>query len=150
MDEEEFEDEDFDGVTETIMPFLRIYLSAGKENHDMLDTEEIVEWLSANNDSITDTIKRLLDKGIVNVYACSFNDTMKVLYAMQKKDLLITNLTQTELAEKLGVSQPLVSKWFSGKVIPRPETFRKISLATGTPVKELIDYIYEKNNKELE
>ena len=69
---------------------------------------------------------------------------------MVKKDLLITNLTQTELAEKLGVSQPLVSKWFSGKVIPRPETFRKISLATGTPVKELIDYIYEKNNKELE
>jgi transcriptional regulator with XRE-family HTH domain len=69
---------------------------------------------------------------------------------MQKKDLLITNLTQTELAEKLGVSQPLVSKWFSGKVIPRPETFRKISLATGTPIKELIDYIYEKNNKELE
>jgi hypothetical protein len=79
MDEEEFEEEDYDGVTETIMPFLRIYLSAGKENHDMLDTDEIVEWLSADNDSITDTIKRLLDKGIVNVYACSFNDTLKVL-----------------------------------------------------------------------
>lgn len=68
---------------------------------------------------------------------------------MQKKDLLITELTQTQLADKLGVSQPLVSKWFSGKVIPRPETFKKISLATGTPVKELIEYIYEKN-KNLE
>ena len=68
---------------------------------------------------------------------------------MQKKDLLITNLTQTELAEKLGVSQPLVSKWFSGKVIPRPETLKKISLATGTPIKELINYIYDQN-KELE
>jgi transcriptional regulator with XRE-family HTH domain len=68
---------------------------------------------------------------------------------MQKKDLLITNLTQTELAEKLGVSQPLVSKWFSGKVIPRPETLKRISLATGTPIKELIDYIYDQN-KELE
>lgn len=68
---------------------------------------------------------------------------------MQKKDLLITNLTQTELAEKLGVSQPLVSKWFSGKVIPRPETLKKISLATGTPIKELINYIYGQN-KELE
>ena len=54
---------------------------------------------------------------------------------MVKKDLLITNLTQTELAEKLGVSQPLVSKWFSGKVIPRPETLKRISLATGTPIK---------------
>ena len=62
---------------------------------------------------------------------------------MQKKDLLITNLTQTELAEILGVSQPLVSKWFSGKVIPRPETLKKISLATGTPIKELINYIYD-------
>jgi transcriptional regulator with XRE-family HTH domain len=68
---------------------------------------------------------------------------------MKKKDLLITELTQCELAEKLGVSQPLVSKWFSGRVIPRPETFKKIALATGTPVRELIDYIYEKN-KNLE
>lgn len=64
---------------------------------------------------------------------------------MKKKDLLITELTQTQLAEKLGVSQPLVSKWFSGKVIPRPETFKRISIATGTPIKELIEYIYDKN-----
>lgn len=68
---------------------------------------------------------------------------------MKKKDLMITNLTQTELAKKIGVTQPLVSKWFSGKVIPRPETFKKISEATNTPVKELIEYIYAKN-KELE
>lgn len=68
---------------------------------------------------------------------------------MKKKDLLITSLTQTELAEKLGVTQPLVSKWFSGKVIPRPETLKRISLATGTPLKELIDYIYDQN-KNLE
>ena len=68
---------------------------------------------------------------------------------MKRKDLLITELTQCELADKLGVSQPLVSKWFSGKVIPRPETFKRLSLATNTPVKELIEYIYAKN-KELE
>lgn len=68
---------------------------------------------------------------------------------MKKKDLLITELSQTELAKKLGVSQPLVSKWFSGKVIPRPETFKRIASATNTPIKELIDYIYAKN-KDLE
>jgi transcriptional regulator with XRE-family HTH domain len=68
---------------------------------------------------------------------------------MKKKDLLITELTQCELAIKLGVSQPLISKWFSGRVIPRPETFKKIAKATDTPVKELIDYIYAKN-KDLE
>ena len=50
-----------------------------------------------------------------------------------------------ELAEKLGVTQPLVSKWFSGKVIPRPETFKRLSDVTGTPIKELIEYIYDKN-----
>lgn len=64
---------------------------------------------------------------------------------MKKKDLLITSLTQTELAEKLGVTQPLISKWFSGKVIPRPETLKRLSIATGTPVKELINYIYDQN-----
>lgn len=66
---------------------------------------------------------------------------------MKKKDLLITSITQVELAEKLGVSQPLVSKWFSGKVIPRPATLRKISSITGTPMNELLNYIYEKNKK---
>jgi transcriptional regulator with XRE-family HTH domain len=52
-----------------------------------------------------------------------------------------------ELAKKLGVTQPMVCKWFSGKVIPRPETLNKISKATGTPVWELLQYIYEKNKK---
>ena len=69
---------------------------------------------------------------------------------MTKKDLEITNLTQTELALQLGVSQPLVSKWFSGKVIPRPDTFKKISLVTGTPLPELIQYIYKKNKEMFE
>lgn len=64
---------------------------------------------------------------------------------MKKKDLLITNLTQVQLAEKLGVKQPLISKWFSGKVIPRPETLKKLSDVTGTPLSVLIQYIYEKH-----
>lgn len=66
---------------------------------------------------------------------------------MKKKDLIITSLTQVELAKKLGVTQPMVCKWFSGRVIPRPETLNKISKATGTPVWELLQYIYEKNKK---
>lgn len=66
---------------------------------------------------------------------------------MRKKDLIVTSLTQVELAERLGVTQPLISKWFSGKVIPRPETLKKLSKVTGTPISELIQYIYEKNQK---
>jgi transcriptional regulator with XRE-family HTH domain len=67
---------------------------------------------------------------------------------MKKQDLLVTNLSQVELANKLGVSQPLVSKWFSGKVIPRPETIKRLANVTGTPYKELVSYFYD-NYKNL-
>ncbi len=66
---------------------------------------------------------------------------------MQKKDLLITGYTQEQLADKLQVSQSLVSKWFSGKVIPRPSTIKRICFACQVSEKEFIDYIYEKHNR---
>jgi transcriptional regulator with XRE-family HTH domain len=64
---------------------------------------------------------------------------------MRQKDLAITNLTQTELAKKLNVRQPLVSRWLSGKVIPRPSTIQRIADATGTSSKNIIEYIYSQN-----
>ena len=66
---------------------------------------------------------------------------------MVKKDLLITGLTQDQLAEKLDVSQSLISKWFSGKVIPRPVTIKRICSVCEVSEKEFIDYIYEKHNR---
>jgi len=72
------EEEELDTYTETIMPFIRIYVSAGKEDHDLLEVEEVVDFLTSEQRSISDTIKDLLDQGILNVYACSFNQTMKV------------------------------------------------------------------------
>jgi DNA replication protein DnaD len=79
MDNEEYEDDDlYEGITETIMPFLRIYVSAGREDHDMLEVEDVVDFLTSENRSVNDTIKNLIDKGMLNVYACSFNRTMKV------------------------------------------------------------------------
>ena len=74
----EFEEDDLDSITEIIMPFLRIYISAGKEDHDLLDVEEVVDWLTSDNKSINETIKELIDKGMLNVYACSFNRSVKV------------------------------------------------------------------------
>jgi transcriptional regulator with XRE-family HTH domain len=53
-------------------------------------------------------------------------------------------MTQKELAEKLDVSQPLVSKWMSGQCIPRPETLQKISEATGVDLQELTLNVYKK------
>lgn len=66
---------------------------------------------------------------------------------MVKKDLLVTGLTQDQLADKLGVSQSLICKWFSGKVIPRPNTIKRICNACDISEKEFIDYIYEKHNR---
>ena len=66
---------------------------------------------------------------------------------MVKKDLLVTGLTQLELAEKLGVRQSLISKWFSGRVNPRPDTIKRIFVACEMSEKEFIDYIYEKHKK---
>ena len=66
---------------------------------------------------------------------------------MVKKDLLITGMTQDQLAAKLGVSQSLICKWFSGKVIPRPNTIKRICNACDISEKEFIDYIYEKHNR---
>jgi transcriptional regulator with XRE-family HTH domain len=66
---------------------------------------------------------------------------------MVKKDMLVTGLTQDQLAEKLGVSQSLVCKWFSGKVIPRPLTIKRICSVCEVSEKEFIDYIYEKHNR---
>lgn len=66
---------------------------------------------------------------------------------MNKKDLLVTGLTQQKLASKLGVRQSLISKWFSGRVIPRPETIKKICDACDVTEQEFIDYIYSKYKK---
>ena len=74
----EFEEDDLDSITEIIMPFLRIYISAGREDHDLLDVEEVLDWLTSDNKSINETIKELIDKGMLNVYACSFNRSVKV------------------------------------------------------------------------
>jgi len=64
---------------------------------------------------------------------------------MKRKDLLITELTQMEIAAKIGVAQPLVSRWFSGKCMPRPETIKRIAEALNIEEKELLLYLYDKH-----
>jgi hypothetical protein len=79
MENEDYEDDEiYDGITEEIMPFLRIYVSAGREDHDMLEIEDVVDFLTSENRSVNDTIKHLIEQGMANVYACSFNKTVKV------------------------------------------------------------------------
>ena len=69
---------------------------------------------------------------------------------MKKRDLLLCSKTQQEIADELGVSQPMVSKWFSGSVIPRISTIYKICEVIDIEYSELVDYIYARNKKLVE
>jgi transcriptional regulator with XRE-family HTH domain len=69
---------------------------------------------------------------------------------MKKRDLLLCSKTQQEIADELGVSQPMVSKWFSGSVIPRIATIYKICEVIEVEYSELVDYIYARNKKLVE
>lgn len=62
-----------------IMPFIRIYLSCGLKNHDLLEADEIINFLNSNDKSMQDHIKELIDLGMFNLYVCSFDSTLKVI-----------------------------------------------------------------------
>lgn len=78
MDEEEDIEEVMSIGTEGVIPYVRIYLSFGKQNHDMLELPEIMNLLTQDG-SPTEKIKEFLDNGMVNIYACNFNTVAKIL-----------------------------------------------------------------------
>ena len=47
------------------------------------------------------------------------------------------NLTQTELAKQLDVSDKSISKWENGQAFPRIETFEKLAVALDTTVEDI-------------
>ncbi len=53
--------------------------------------------------------------------------------------------TQKEIAEALGVHQPAVSRWLSGRVIPRPETLAHLAEVMGVSAESLYTYLCNKN-----
>jgi transcriptional regulator with XRE-family HTH domain len=50
-----------------------------------------------------------------------------------------------EIAERVGVAQPLISRWFSGSCMPRPSTIKRLATALEVSEKELLVYLYEKH-----
>jgi len=74
------EDDDIIEIAEEgVIPYVRIYISVGKQNHDMLDIHEIMQVLTQDGKSPSENIKDIIDKGMVNIYATSFNQCVKVL-----------------------------------------------------------------------
>lgn len=50
------------------------------------------------------------------------------------------NMTQQELAEAIGVSQPTVGNWYQGKTTPSVEHAVKIAHELGRDVSEFLDF----------
>lgn len=49
------------------------------------------------------------------------------------------NLTQTELALKIGVTQQAVSQWESGKKLPKSRYVKKLAVALSVTTDEVLD-----------
>ena len=58
-------------------------------------------------------------------------------------------LSQTELADKLGVTDKAVSKWENGKSKPTTNTIRKLSAIFGVPVEQLLQMKEEKKDMHI-
>ena len=58
-------------------------------------------------------------------------------------------LTQEQIAEKIGIEPPNVSKLESGMHFPLPENIEKIAKALNVDVKELFDFEHHKTPEEL-
>ncbi len=63
---------------EEVVPMIRVYISFAKKNNDQLDLDGILSFLSSG-DGPASHIKEMIDKGMINIYACCFDKTVKVL-----------------------------------------------------------------------
>ena len=55
----------------------------------------------------------------------------------------LNKLTQRDLAEKLNVSDKVISKWETGKSLPDVETMLKLSKILGISISELYECVEE-------
>lgn len=56
-----------------------------------------------------------------------------------KRARLISGMTQTELAEKLGVSTVAVHNWEIGKNLPKVKRLKEVARVLNTTAAELLD-----------
>lgn len=64
-------------VEQKLFPTMRIYLNLHNEEHDQLNVDEFMSLVG--DAGISEFIRGLIDKGIVNVYYCCFDSVDKVL-----------------------------------------------------------------------
>lgn len=59
------------------------------------------------------------------------------------------DLSQAQLAEKLGVSDKAVSKWENGKAKPQVDMLKKLAIVFGVQVEEMLDMPIEATEKQI-
>jgi len=57
-----------------------------------------------------------------------------------KKYLEDKKIPQTEFGRRLGVSQPTVSGWINGEIMPSAQTLIEMSNQTGMSIDEILDH----------
>lgn len=57
-----------------------------------------------------------------------------------QKYLVDADITQTELARRLGVKQPTVWEWLHNQSSPSAENLQKLSRETGISIDELLSH----------
>ena len=65
---------------------------------------------------------------------------------MQFKELM-GNVTQRELANKLGTTQQSISRWASGKGVPKTTDLPKIAKALNVPVERVVECFTSETQK---
>lgn len=60
-----------------------------------------------------------------------------------EKELKRINMTQTELALRLGTTRQVVNKWIKGKKFPKLENIAGINTVTGISTKKLLEGVLE-------
>lgn len=68
-----------------------------------------------------------------------------LLYELRTK----ANLTQQELAIKLGVTNKAISKWENGSAKPTTNTLKKIAILFNFPIEKLLQVKERKEKKEI-
>jgi len=67
---------------------------------------------------------------------------MKIGPKIEQRRLKL-NLTQRELAKRVGVTAAAISLWETGRLNPRKDRLAKIAEALGYPVRTLINSLFE-------
>ncbi len=77
-------------------------------------------------------------------------ENKKTFFSRQlRKVLYEKNITQKELAEKLGVVQQRISFWTTGRFVPTLDSIRKVAEILDVPINYFIEEFSEKNETEI-